>query len=74
VSTSARFQTGREVPQEGRFVTELQPLDPGTFAPDFKNDLDHIINVALRIDAPGNSETDEIHLGRGPKHKRTDLG
>ena len=41
--------------------------------PDFENDFDHIIDMALRVDAARNGQTDEVQLGIGAKHQRANF-
>jgi hypothetical protein len=37
-----------------------------------KDHFDHIVDVALRVDAAGNREANQIHFGRGSEHQRAD--
>src|SRR5208337_513094 len=41
--------------------------------PDFEDDFNHVVDVALGVDAAGNGEAHEVHLCRGSEHQRADL-
>src|SRR6185369_11190496 len=62
-----------EVPQEGRFVGDLQAFNLIALAPDFEDYFDDVVNVALGIGAARDGEADEVHLGGFPKHQGADL-
>jgi hypothetical protein len=40
---------------------------------DFQNDFDHVVDVALRVNAARDGEADQIHLRGRPKHQTTNL-
>jgi len=50
------FQACRKMPQKRRFVSQMQTKDLVAFLEYIKNDFDDIVNVALRVDAPRDSE------------------
>ena len=41
--------------------------------PDFEDDFHHVVDVALGVDAAGNRQAHEVHLGRGSEHQGADL-
>ena len=53
-----RLQVRREVPQEASLMDELVARDFVAAMPNIEDDFDHIFDVALRVDAARNGETD----------------
>src|SRR5450631_4870329 len=45
----------------------------GRGAPDFEDDLDDVVDMALGVDAAGDGEAHEIHLRSGSKHQSADF-
>ena len=68
-----RLKVRGEVAQERRLVGEPQAFDLHAPLPDFQNDLHHVIDVALRVDAPRNRQAHQFHLRRFSKHQTADL-
>src|SRR5215472_3881815 len=68
-----RLQVRREVAQEGSLMDELVARDFVAATPNIEDDFDHIFDVALRVDAARNGETDQIHGGVFAKHKGADF-
>src|SRR6266700_1089126 len=75
-----RLEPGREMPQLRRLLDDPVPrqvLRPGG---DVRHDLDHVVDVTLRVRAPRDREPNEIRRGRllgavwlQPEHHRPDL-
>src|SRR4051812_15333392 len=66
-----------EVAQEWGFVGQVHAGDLLAVLPDFQDDLDNVVDVALGVDAAGDRQADQVHLcGRGehecPDFYRTD--
>ena len=59
--------------RNGRFVGQLQALDLVAVLPDFEDDFDHVVDVALGVDAARDGEADQIHLGGGAEHQGADF-
>ena len=70
---SCGFEVGGEVAQKWRLVGEAQAADLVALVPDFEDDLDDVVDVALGIGAAGDGKADEIHLGSLAEHQRADL-
>jgi len=54
-----------KVAQERRLVGQPHPFNLGAPRKDLKNDLHHVIDVALGVDAPRNGKPHEFHLRGG---------
>src|SRR5579872_2776408 len=59
--------------QEWGFVAQAHAGDPRTVLPDFEDDFDHVVDVALRIDAAGDCEANQVHLRGIREHERADF-
>ena len=62
-----------KVSQEWGFVGQVHALDVVAILPDFENDFDHVIDVALGVDAPWDGKADQVHLCGGGKHQGADF-
>src|SRR5690349_17691892 len=70
---SSDLEPRREVSQEWWFVGNRQALDLVALAPDFEDDFDDVVNVALRVRSARDGEAHEVHLGGFAEHQRADL-
>ena len=61
------------MPEEWSFVAEFHPPDAVAMFPNFQNDFDNVVDVALRVDAARDCQTNQIHLGSRAKHQRADF-
>src|SRR4051812_45570016 len=62
-----------KVAQEWGFVGQVHAGDLLAVLPDFENDLDYIVDVALGIDAAGDRQADQVHLCCAREHQRADF-
>jgi len=53
-SAHHRSQSGSEVPQERRLMDQFVAGNTVAAAPHVQDDLDHVFDVALRVNAAGN--------------------
>src|SRR5664280_1709636 len=68
-----RLQVCREVPQERRLEREVHPPNLLAALPHREDHLDHVIYVALRVNATRNRQSYQVHRGCRPKHQRANL-
>ena len=54
------LESRREVPQDGRLVHDAQPAELVAPVVKARADLDHVVDVALRVDAPRDGEPDQF--------------
>src|SRR5437763_9942852 len=64
-----RLQSGREMPQERRFVGELQALNPLAVLAHFQDHLYDVVDMALRVDPARDCQSDQIHCRRCSEHQ-----
>src|SRR5271157_4504783 len=57
---SQRFEPRREVAQHGRLVREGIAAELSQAPGKMPDHLDHVVNVALRVDAPGYRKADQL--------------
>lgn len=62
-----------EVPEERCFIGEAHAADAFALLPDFKNDLDEIIDVTLCVYAAWNREAHEVHSRSGGEDERANF-
>src|ERR1700693_2085780 len=62
-----------KVAQKWRLVGETHAWDRLAMLPDYENDFDHIVNVALGVDATRDGQPHQIHFCGAGKHEGADL-
>src|SRR5271166_6411017 len=62
-----------EVAQKRGFVGQAHAWNFFAVLPDFEDDFDHVVDVALGVDAAGDGEAYEIHFCGGSEHQCSDL-
>src|ERR1022692_3020904 len=68
-----RLKVCREVPQERRLKCEPHALDSLAALPHREDHLDHVIYVALRVNATRDGQSHQVHRGCRSKHQRANL-
>jgi hypothetical protein len=61
------------VPEKWRLVQQIQSANRIAVLPDFQNYFDHVIYVALGVDAARDRQPDEVHFCRRSEHQCADL-
>ncbi len=62
-----------EVAEEGGLVGEAETADFVAFVPDFGDDFDDVVDMALGVGATGDGEADEVHFGGFAEHEGADF-
>ena len=61
------------MPQERRFVSQTHPLNLLAPLPHCQDHFDHVIDVALGVNAARNGQPHQVHLAPRRKHQRANL-
>ena len=61
------------MPQKWRFIGQAHAADLLAPIPDLEDDFNHVVHMALRVDAARNCQTDQVELGISAKHQRANL-
>jgi len=67
------LQPRGEVGQEGSFVGKSQAANLVAALPDLQDYLDHVVDVALGVNASRNCQAHQVHGGVWAEHKRPDF-